>query len=87
MKIIQVLIAGCWSIEPWIPSSVHSAVFTQRCSLSGGHPGSQSLDPFVGGGERNTNVLFTSYAGSEIKMDGKEYLIMTESDIMAVIED
>ena len=32
-------------------------------------------------------VLFTSYAGSEIKMDGKEYLIMTESDIMAVIED
>jgi chaperonin GroES len=31
-------------------------------------------------------VLFTSYAGSEIKMDGKEYLIMDESDIMAVIE-
>jgi chaperonin GroES len=31
-------------------------------------------------------VLFTSYAGSEIKMDGKEYLIMNESDIMAVIE-
>ncbi len=31
-------------------------------------------------------VLFTSYAGSEIKADGKEYLIMDESDIMAVIE-
>jgi len=31
-------------------------------------------------------VLFTSYAGSEIKIDGKEYLIMDESDIMAVIE-
>jgi chaperonin GroES len=31
-------------------------------------------------------VLFTSYAGSEVKMDGKEYLIMDESDIMAVIE-
>jgi len=31
-------------------------------------------------------VLFTSYAGSEIKVDGKEYLIMDESDIMAVIE-
>ncbi len=31
-------------------------------------------------------VLFTSYAGSDIKMDGKEYLIMDESDIMAVIE-
>ncbi len=31
-------------------------------------------------------VLFSSYAGSEIKIDGKEYLIMSESDIMAVIE-
>ena len=31
-------------------------------------------------------VLFTSYAGTEVKIDGKEYLIMSESDIMAVIE-
>jgi chaperonin GroES len=31
-------------------------------------------------------VLFTSYAGTEVKVDGKEYLIMDESDIMAVIE-
>jgi len=32
-------------------------------------------------------VLFTSYAGTDIKVDGKEYLIMSESDILAVIED
>jgi chaperonin GroES len=31
-------------------------------------------------------VLFTSYAGTDIKIDGKEYLIMDESDIMAIIE-
>ena len=31
-------------------------------------------------------VLFSSYAGTEIKIDGKEYLIMDESDIMAIIE-
>jgi len=31
-------------------------------------------------------VLFTSYAGTEVKIDGKEYLIIDESDIMAVIE-
>ena len=31
-------------------------------------------------------VLFTSYAGTDVKIDGKEYLIMDESDIMAVIE-
>jgi chaperonin GroES len=31
-------------------------------------------------------VLFTSYAGTEVKVDGKEYLIMDESEIMAIIE-
>jgi len=36
--------------------------------------------------KKGDHVLFTSYAGSEIKVDGKEYLIMDESDIMAVIE-
>ena len=36
--------------------------------------------------KKGDSVLFTSYAGTEIKVDGKEYLIMAESDIMAVIE-
>ncbi len=36
--------------------------------------------------KKGDEVLFTSYAGSEVKLDGKEYLIMEESDIMAVIE-
>jgi len=31
-------------------------------------------------------VLFTSYAGTEIKVDGEEMLIMDESDILAVLE-
>jgi chaperonin GroES len=31
-------------------------------------------------------VLFTSYAGSEVTVDGKEYLIMTEDDILAVVD-
>jgi len=31
-------------------------------------------------------VLFTSYAGTDVKIDGKEYMIMNESDIMAIIE-
>lgn len=31
-------------------------------------------------------VLFTSYAGTEVKVDGKEYIIMDESDILAIIE-
>ena len=36
--------------------------------------------------KKGESVLFTSYAGTEIKFDGKEYLIMSESDIMAIIK-
>ena len=36
--------------------------------------------------KKGDTVLFTSYAGTEVKIDGKEYLIMDESGIMAVIE-
>ncbi len=35
--------------------------------------------------KKNDQVLFTSYAGTEIKVDGQELLIMDESDILAVI--
>ena len=36
--------------------------------------------------KKNDEVLFTSYAGTEVKIDGEEYLIMEESDILGVIE-
>ena len=36
--------------------------------------------------KKGESVLFTSYAGTDVKIAGKEYLIMSESDIMAVIE-
>jgi chaperonin GroES len=29
-------------------------------------------------------VLFGKYSGSEVKVDGKEYVVMREDDIMAV---
>ena len=31
-------------------------------------------------------VYFNKYAGTEVKIDGKEYLIMRESDILAIVE-
>ncbi|HZT80465.1 MAG TPA: co-chaperone GroES [Gemmataceae bacterium] len=31
-------------------------------------------------------VLFSSYAGNEVTVDGDELLIMTEDDILAVVE-
>ncbi len=32
-------------------------------------------------------VLFGKYAGTEVEIDGEEYLIMRESDIYAIIEE
>lgn len=53
---------------------------------------------FVGKGKRLENgdlaalavkvgdvVLFGKYSGTEVKLNGKEYLVMREDDIMAVI--
>lgn len=31
------------------------------------------------------NILYGKYAGTEIQIDGKDYLIMRESDIYAII--
>jgi len=38
----------------------------------------------VNAGDR---ILFGKYSGQEIKLDGKEYFIMKEDDVLAVIED
>jgi len=31
-------------------------------------------------------VIFSSYAGTEVKLDGEEYLILSEDDVLAVVE-
>jgi chaperonin GroES len=31
-------------------------------------------------------ILFGKYAGSEVKVDGEEYVIMREEDVLAVVE-
>jgi chaperonin GroES len=42
------------------------------------------MTPTVKAGDR---VLFSKYAGSEIKVEGEEYLMMREDDILAILED
>ena len=37
--------------------------------------------------KKGDSVLFTSYAGTDVNIDGKEYMIMSESDIMAIIKN
>ena len=31
-------------------------------------------------------ILFGKYSGSEVKLDDKEYLIMREEDVLAILE-
>ncbi len=37
--------------------------------------------------KKGDKVLFESYAGTEVKIEGEEYLIMKEDDILAIVED
>jgi chaperonin GroES len=34
----------------------------------------------------NDRVLFSSYAGTEVKLDGEEFLVMHEEDIVAILD-
>jgi chaperonin GroES len=43
--------------------------------------GVRALDVKVG-----DNVLFGAYAGTKVKVEGEELLVMKESDILAVLE-
>ena len=31
-------------------------------------------------------IIFTSYAGSEVKVDGEEFLLMSEDEVLGIIE-
>jgi len=37
--------------------------------------------------KKGDRIIFTSYSGTEIKLDGTDYLIMSEDDILGVIEN
>lgn len=32
-------------------------------------------------------VIYSKYAGTEVKLDGEEYIIVRQNDILAVVED
>jgi chaperonin GroES len=36
--------------------------------------------------KKGDKIIFTSYSGTEIKLDGTEYLMMSEDDVLAVID-
>jgi len=46
-------------------------------------PGTKDEDMEVKAGDK---VVFSKYAGTEVKFRGEEYTIMSQSDILAVVE-
>ena len=36
--------------------------------------------------EVGNKVIYSKYAGTEVKLDGEEYIIVKQNDILAVIE-
>ena len=45
--------------------------------------GGKTVRPNVKAGDR---IVFSKYSGSEIKLEGKDYLIINEDDILALIK-
>lgn len=36
--------------------------------------------------KEDDKVIFSKYAGTEVKIDGQDYLILSERDILAIVE-
>jgi len=46
-------------------------------------PSGKTIPPRVKAGDK---ILFGKYSGSEVEVEGKEYLIMNEEDILAILQ-
>ena len=49
----------------------------------GGNVDGKEITMHVKAGEK---VIYSKYAGTEVKLDGEEYIIVRQSDILAVVE-
>lgn len=83
----RVLIAPCPAEEVTmagiiIPDSAKEKPLKGRVLAAGN--GTKDEEMIV---KTDDTVLYGKYAGTEIELDGGKYLIMRQSDILAVIED
>ena len=49
----------------------------------GGMVDGKEVTMYVSAGQK---VIYSKYAGTEVKLDGAEYIIVRQSDILAVVE-
>ncbi|MBI1181404.1 MAG: co-chaperone GroES [Alphaproteobacteria bacterium] len=69
-----------------IPDSVQEK--PQQGEVVAAGPGARRQDGAIEplGVKQGDKILFGKYAGSEVKFDGTDYIIMKESDILGVLE-
>ena len=53
------------------------------CVGPGGNVDGKEIKMTVSVGQK---VIYSKYAGTEVKLDGEEYIIVRQSDILAVVE-
>lgn len=49
----------------------------------GGNVDGKEITMYVKPGQK---VIYSKYAGSEVKLDGQEYIIVRQSDLLAVVQ-
>ena len=49
----------------------------------GGNVDGKEISMYIKVGEK---VIYTKYAGTEVKLEGEEYIIVRQSDILAIVE-
>jgi len=49
----------------------------------GGNVDGKEIKMYVAEGQK---VFYSKYAGTEVKLDGEEYIIVRQSDILAIVE-
>ena len=49
----------------------------------GGNVDGKEVKMYVEAGQK---VFYSKYAGTEVKLDGEEYIIVRQSDILAIVE-
>ena len=87
------------SVPDHLPNKILSPFFTSDATTWAQEKPMEGKVLAVGSGARNENgqvvaldvkkgdrILFGKWSGTEVKIDGKELLIMKESDIMGIIE-
>ena len=83
------------TIRPLFDRVVVKSVDTEETTKSGiVLPGAAKEKPQMaevvavgpGGNIDGDKVIYSKYAGNEVKLDGAEYIVIRQSDILAVVE-